>query len=437
MNNDSVSTNSRRSRLVHRLKHDRGAVLVEAAICIPILLLVILGAVEAGLGWEAKSATVSGVRTGVLRASTIGDRPDTDLRILQSVVGEVGADDVDRIEWVMVFEANDDPDQKFNDCLGTTGGPAGATTGGAPGCLVYDNAFLDQIVALPNAAAALTFQDANFDTGVNIDSVDPATGNTTAYTCDTAKRDADWCAAERTVGGDTQIGVAVRYNHAWFTGIFPFTPPIFQEYVISSTFSNGGSAIDPASPVALAFTSGTVADTSFDAGFDFNAFGSDVVFSAGGGNSLETSPNGSETFWGRFVAETTTIRLRNQEVGAEVCVEFDLLVIGSWDATSGQWGPDSFDAHVSETNGTILDTDSYVHAVGATSSEPTDRLGYSGNSSRDITVPLRICGIVPANGELIITFRGNMIQNYVPTPQSQVNDESWAIDDLVITTAAP
>ena len=58
-------------RLRHRLKHDRGAVLVEAALCIPLLIVVIFGAVEAGLAWEAKSATVSGVRTGTLRASSL------------------------------------------------------------------------------------------------------------------------------------------------------------------------------------------------------------------------------------------------------------------------------------------------------------------------------------------------------------------------------
>ena len=252
MNNDSTSEKNIFSRLLHRLKHDRGAVLVEAAIAIPMLLLVILGATEAGLGWEAKSSTVSGVRTGVLRASTIGDRPETDIRVLQSIIGEVGADNVDRIEWIRIFEASGDPDVKFQTCA--------ADPGGFPGCVVYDASFINEVVTTPDAAL---FQQTRFDQGIGGSSPDPTTGRFTAYTCASGAIDENWCASSRTIGGDTQFGVAISYKHEWFTGIFPFDSPTFQEYVISSTFASGGTNIASGSGTGLPgpFAGGTVVPT--------------------------------------------------------------------------------------------------------------------------------------------------------------------------------
>ena len=93
-------------QLFRRLKHDRGAVLVEAAIAIPLLLFVILGSLEFGIAWETKSSTTNGMRSGLLRAATLADQPQTDLRVLQSIIGEVGAEDSENISWVVIFNAD-------------------------------------------------------------------------------------------------------------------------------------------------------------------------------------------------------------------------------------------------------------------------------------------------------------------------------------------
>ena len=45
-----------RSRLLQRLGFtERGAVLVEAALAIPVILLIVVGALEMGFAWEAKA----------------------------------------------------------------------------------------------------------------------------------------------------------------------------------------------------------------------------------------------------------------------------------------------------------------------------------------------------------------------------------------------
>lgn len=218
------------AKLAHRFKNDRGAVLVEAAICIPLLLLVILGAVEAGIAWEAKSSTVSGVRTGVLRASSTADE-STDFRILQSIVGEIGTDNTDRIEWVMVFEAESgDPEQDFLNCRSLVG--AGGSD--AQNCIVYDAAFIQ---AVRDTTTPVDFLDDNFDPGTNGLDPDPTTGLTPDYPCEPGIEDSHWCASARTVNGNSTLGVAISYQHDWFTGILPFSEPLFEEFVISRTLS--------------------------------------------------------------------------------------------------------------------------------------------------------------------------------------------------------
>lgn len=411
---NTPSFQSRLRRLRHRIKHERGAVLVEAAICIPLLLVVILGSVEAGTAWEAKSSTVSGVRTGVLRASTIGDRPETDMRIIQSVIGEIGAENTPGLEWIMVFEAEGDPDAKYNTCLGGNDtNPAGGT-----GCVVYDNAFID---AVANTTDPVGFQTTNFDTGIG-GTQDPITGANIAYTCDTTKVDAAWCAGLRTVGGDTQIGVAIRYNHEWTTGIFPFDAPVFQEYVISSTFSAGGSDFVPGAPVATPFAAGTVLDTGFGAGFDPNGF-EDVSFSTG---ATTTSPSGEE-FLGEFSTGTITIDLENLTPGHEVCVTYDLYIIGSWDnGSNDRWGPDTIEA--------TLGTSSTGALTYSRPSEDILDYGAAGHSYPSSTkIEFTLCDTVPASGDITLTFEGMLEEDY--NLIYGTNNESWGIDNLVISTA--
>lgn len=193
--------------------------LVEAAIAIPLLLMLIFGAIEAGMAWEAKSASTSGLRTGLLRAASLADRPETDLRILQSVVGEVGGDNVGNINYVVIFDASGpDPAATVAACA------AAAAGGGISGtCNTYTTGDLGEVVAGNWTSGPA----GNFDDGSN--------GGVGTYTCDTSKVDSNWCAPSRIIAGPAEVGVAISYQHNWFTGVLPGNGVTFTDFAVSTT----------------------------------------------------------------------------------------------------------------------------------------------------------------------------------------------------------
>ena len=203
---------------------ERGAVLIEAAIAIPLLIFLIFGGIELGMAWESRSATTSGVRTGLLRTASLGDSPQSDLRTLQSIVGEIGADNVDGIEWVIIFNADTtDPEARIDQCAANVGAAGG--WGIADLCTAYSTADLQGV-----ADGTLTFS--MFDDGTN--------GDDTSYTCDTSRIDQRFCAANRLISTNAiNIGVAARYNHEWTTGIIPSDGVTYTEYAVSSTLTDG------------------------------------------------------------------------------------------------------------------------------------------------------------------------------------------------------
>ena len=426
------------ARFRHRLKHERGAVLVEAAICIPLLIIVIFGAVEAGLAWEAKSSSVSGVRTGVLRAASIGDEPETDLRIIQSIIGEVGAENADRIDWVMVFEVDpvvNNADADFASCL------ALAPNGSGNGCIVYPDTFINNVLTTTDSNAFLT---ANFDEGAGAIR-DPSTTEVIGYDCQPGKVDFAWCAGSRTVGGDTTIGVAIQYQHEWFTGILPFGPPQFQEFVVSSTFVAEGTDINPSGGLPLVSGSTVFSSTAgaFAVGTDLSA-NPDVNFSAvatdGGALSvgIDDPPTGA-SYLGPVASGTISVDLTNQAPGEVICVSFDLLIIGSWDA-GGTNGPDTFGVVINGVEVepiTVYTQD--TAAVDPRSLGTSNSLGYEGTRTHGQNEVLRInvCAAAPtsATGDVNIDFVGSLVQG--GNVNTNTNDEGFGIDNLEITSDNP
>lgn len=55
------------------LADERGAAAVELALVLPILVMLLVGIVEFGRGWDAKLAVASAVREGARAAATGGD----------------------------------------------------------------------------------------------------------------------------------------------------------------------------------------------------------------------------------------------------------------------------------------------------------------------------------------------------------------------------
>ena len=83
-----------------RTRKERGAVLLEAAFAIPLLIMLMFGTLEAGMAFQAKTSATAGLRSGTLRAAQLGNKPETDLAALQAVVGEVGADGLFEERWI-------------------------------------------------------------------------------------------------------------------------------------------------------------------------------------------------------------------------------------------------------------------------------------------------------------------------------------------------
>ena len=384
------------STLKRRWSNERGAVLVEAALAVPILLFVILGAVEAGMAWEAKSATTSGVRTGLLRAASIGDQPETDLRILQSIVGEIGADNVANLEWVVIFDATD-PDHAttIEDCRLAVAG------GGIFGkCNTYGAGS-----QFANVVAG-TITQANFDDGGNVAGA--------GYTCDTTKLDSNWCAPSRLVNGDIQIGLALKYQHDWFTGILPGDGVDFEDFSTSSTFVGEGSTITSSTPIT------PTGNLNYDSGsFDGPLNVGDVTWS--GSANISTAPaDPNRNYLGPYGNnDSVDLSISNLATHTTVCVTFDLIVIGGWESSGGS--EDFFELDVDGSN---VHSSQYAKNDDPPGSTEIDTLGAV--SSHDSNYVVTITECVPHTGGTVVFSFGSDMSAGLP-------DEGWGIDNVVVT----
>jgi hypothetical protein len=88
---------------------ERGAVIVELAMVVPILLTLVLGMYEIGMAWGASQTVVQASRGGARTASQLGTFGSTDQQALLAVLATF-EDDVDDIQRVVVFDASGGPD---------------------------------------------------------------------------------------------------------------------------------------------------------------------------------------------------------------------------------------------------------------------------------------------------------------------------------------
>jgi len=181
------------SRGVTRLgtlrRGDRGAVAVEMAIVVPVLVLLAFGMLEFGLAFTNKLAMSHAVNQATRHATVLGTDDYADIEILDALdaglSGNVGA-----IVHVLIFKAN---------------------ASGTP--LVWDR-------YLPDADGVPCDWDPCPDPAI-VGSV--VYGNPADYP--PCIRDT---AFDPTDGLDT-IGVQVEYTHTWVTGVLGFSQSIWHE----------------------------------------------------------------------------------------------------------------------------------------------------------------------------------------------------------------
>ena len=89
------------------MDRERGAVLVEMAIVVPILILLVFGMLEFGLAFKDKLTMAHAVNQATRNATVLGTDQRADFEILSAFeAGMVGAVSIDTVTHVDIFKAD-------------------------------------------------------------------------------------------------------------------------------------------------------------------------------------------------------------------------------------------------------------------------------------------------------------------------------------------
>lgn len=172
---------------------ERGAALVELVLVVPVLVTLVLGLAEFGLGWKDSLTVSNGMRAGVRVGSSAANGRTADYEILQSVRAAMASLPAGAIEQIVVYRANGADGRISPTCA--AGIPSSSPT--AP-CNVY----------------------------VEADLARPAGDFAGTTACTASSPDRFWCPTDRLarqsgVGGPPDyLGVWVRVRHDFITDFF-------------------------------------------------------------------------------------------------------------------------------------------------------------------------------------------------------------------------
>jgi len=133
---------SRRDR--GRRRGERGAALVEAAIVMPLILLLTFGAIEFGIGFSQKAGIEAIARSGAREGAAQSSDPNLANDVATAVNNALGSSSLPDMQYLAVYRIPGDgspPDLSEN--------------GGGPGCATNPNGF--------NDCAIFFFHDGSFD----------------------------------------------------------------------------------------------------------------------------------------------------------------------------------------------------------------------------------------------------------------------------------
>lgn len=172
-----------------RRRDERGAALVELVLVVPVLLLLVVGIAEFGLGWKDSLTVANAMRAGARVGSSAANGRTADYEILQSIRAATASLPDGTIEQVVVYRADGVDGEIPLTCAQGTPGPT---------CNVYTEA----------------------------DLVRPATDFAGTTTCTFGSPDQSWCPTDRLarqsgVGGPPDyLGVWIRVRHDFITNFF-------------------------------------------------------------------------------------------------------------------------------------------------------------------------------------------------------------------------
>ena len=115
-----------------RRRCERGAALVEAAIVLPLIMLVTFGAIEFGIGFTKKAGLEAIARSGARAGAAASADPNLAVDVANAVNAALGSSSLPELEWMAVYRIPGDgspPDESDN--------------GGGPGCATNSSDFQD------------------------------------------------------------------------------------------------------------------------------------------------------------------------------------------------------------------------------------------------------------------------------------------------------
>ncbi len=188
-----TSPRSRRER--RRADGDRGLVIVEFAIILPLLAMLIAGIIEFGMAWRDSLTVSSGTRSAARVVSNLGSNRLSDYEALLTLDAALQGLSTSYVVGVLIYDASAVDGAIPPACFGADGTPKSITGS----CNYYSAAMIDSMSI------------SNFD-GVS------------ATTCSATSWDHFYCPTSRETRqnqGLEIIGVWVRVKRGWFTNMFP------------------------------------------------------------------------------------------------------------------------------------------------------------------------------------------------------------------------
>ncbi len=177
----------------NRPGNQRGAVAVEFAIVLPLLALLVFGAIEMGSAWNDSQTVLTSSRTAARSLAQFGDAPQADRDALLSVEAAFANSNV-TVAAVIIYESDDSVNSGGAPTGCVTAAEAGVTYAGGENCNVYP---------------ATEFATAVGPTGA------------TSFGCVGTPLDSNWCPTSRTRNQATAtfIGVHVMGTRTSVTGV--------------------------------------------------------------------------------------------------------------------------------------------------------------------------------------------------------------------------
>jgi Flp pilus assembly protein TadG len=173
-----------------RVDGERGAALVEMAVCATLLIVIAFGIIEFGNAWNRKLEVETAARAGARVGSSLGKDRSADQGLLQSTVSVLNDFGLDNVNYVVVYKPS---------ATGTRQGTCGSNppVASAGLCNVYTTTQLKNLATL-NFTATCTSS-----TGLAVDK--------------------SWCPTDRLnvqASGTDYVGVYVQANYVTATGLF-------------------------------------------------------------------------------------------------------------------------------------------------------------------------------------------------------------------------